>query len=163
MNKTVADQIAQLRGQVRANPEDHWYVTRLSSAYHEARRYALAERYAREALRLKPNCPLAKWDLAGALEMLGHRDQAMKIWRNLLRSGHRGLSHNPCNEGKEWATSLLNDTRYRLGKANAVTGRVGLAKRYLRAHLVNRQKGAKSIYSIGFVRDELSKLGNTSR
>ena len=65
-----------MRAKLKSSPNDHWLLTRLGLTYYEERRYKQALKYELRALAEAPNCPLALWDYAGSLEMLGRTEAA---------------------------------------------------------------------------------------
>lgn len=150
--------IALAKSLLKEVPEDHWLLTRISSSYYEARQYRNALKYAKKSLVLAPNCPLALWDFAGALDMLKESRKAIEIWKKLLRKGVEKIAFDECGEGLRWTESLLNDCRYRIGCSYSDLGKKKLAIKYLKAHLAHRRAGLPSLYSRQQVKRELSNL-----
>ena len=144
--------------ELRKNPDDHWYLTRLSSTFYEQRQYKKALTIGKKAQALAPNCPLVLWDVAGALDMLEKKEEAITLWKKLLRRGIRNVAYGPCGEGLTWARSLLADCRYRIGKAYKSQRNVQMAKRYYRNYLKGREEGTKSIYNLRTVKKEFAIL-----
>lgn len=138
----------RIRAELRKNPRHHWLLARLSSTYYEQRQYRRALTIAKRAVALKRQCPLALWDLAGALEAVGRQSEAMMIWKRLLARGTKRLAYGPCGEGLAWAGSLVNDCRYSLACAYREQGAVKLAERYLDEHIRHRRRGVRSIYAL---------------
>ena len=54
-----------------------------------------------------PNCPLALWDYAGALEMLDQTEEALSMYRRLVRRGVSAIAHGTCGEGLAWGRGLM--------------------------------------------------------
>src|SRR5207253_1294861 len=104
-----------LQEELRAEPDNHWLLTRLSTTYYEQGDYKEALHWVEKALALAPDCPLVLWDYAGALDMLGREREAIGIYRSLLQRGAERIADDECGEGIEWATSLLTDCVYRAG------------------------------------------------
>ena len=143
-----------LLAELKRDPDDHWLLTRISMTYYEQRKYQRAFDYAVRALRIAPRCPLALWDCAGALDMLGHADEAIGIWKRLLDEGIEEIAFGECGEGIRWAESLLNDCRYRLGATYADLGERDEAVRWYEVHLEHRRPGLPSRYKLQDVRRE---------
>lgn len=139
----------------RCSFEDHWLLTRLSLSYYEQRRYKRALSCSQRAHSVAPRCPLVLWDLAGALDAAGQTHDAILVWRRLIRRGPREVAFAQCGEGLAWATSLVNDCRYRLALVHLHEHRVALARRYLHCHVKQREKGTQSIYSLNEVKRRL--------
>jgi len=146
-----------IRRALENEPDSHWLMTQLSSALYEARQYEQAVEWSRKALELAPHCPLVLWDLAGGLDMTGHADEAIRIWRSLLDRGVQGIADDECGEGKRWSASLVNDCRFALGRTLHDVGRTKEGLKYLRDHLRHRRPGLPSIYTLREVKALLRK------
>ena len=144
--------------ELKKNPEDHWYLTRLSGTYYEDRKYQKALEVSDEAVKLAPGCPLVLWDRAGILEMTGRYSRAMAIWSRLLKRGVNSVAYGPCGEGMRWARSLLNDCRYRIGNSYRKRGKARQARAFYRAYMKFRSSGVPSIYGLRDVKKQLSEL-----
>jgi tetratricopeptide (TPR) repeat protein len=143
---------------LRKDPDNHWLLTRLSLTYYEERRYTRALAYSERALAIAPRCPLALWDHAGTLEMLGCVEESADHYRRLIRCGVRALAFGDCGEGVRWARGLVADCWYRLGQCESKLGRKKHAVRCLRRHLSLRGPGCRSIYPLRTARRELETL-----
>lgn len=139
-------------------PNNHWLLTRLSTTYYEQHDYERAEEYARNALRVAPRCPLARWDCAGALDMLGREQDAIEIWKELVAQDVQELAYDECGEGLRWAQSLVNDSRYRIGLSYLSLGNTRQARKYLMDHLRNRKRGLPSLYRLAEVKRRIDAL-----
>jgi tetratricopeptide (TPR) repeat protein len=84
-----------IRSALKRDPDSHWLLTRLGLTYYEQRQYKRAIQYSEKALALAPHCPLVLWDYAGCLEMLDRTQEALAIYRRLLRRGINRLAHLP--------------------------------------------------------------------
>ena len=147
--------------ELEANPDSHYLISRLALTYYEQRQYETALQHSQKAMELAPHCPMVLWDYAGALEQTGHDREAIRIWKRLLRRGVERIAHGPCGEGLRQAESLLNDCRYRIGKAYHFLGRPALAWRYMHAHLAHRRRGLPSIYSRADVLRNLQRISRS--
>jgi tetratricopeptide (TPR) repeat protein len=107
--------------QLRDDPDDHWLWARLSGVKYEQRDYQGAFDDAKKALEIVPDCPLALWSYAGALDMLGKTKEAGKVYMQLFRRGVEELTTpdedaNECWEGADWTRSLIVDCIFRLAR-----------------------------------------------
>ncbi|HVS37904.1 MAG TPA: tetratricopeptide repeat protein [Gemmataceae bacterium] len=150
-----------LEQRLKAEPDSHWLLTRLGTAYYEQKNYKKALNLSEKAYKLAPHCPLVLWDLASTLEMLGADLGAVKFYTQLFQKGVRGIAEDECGEGVVWAQSLLADCLY------SVAGclyRLGNEKApwFIRQHLEWRAAGIKSIYSAREARDRLLEISGAS-
>lgn len=119
---------------LKRQPHDHWLLSRLSTTFYEERNYQEALEYAREAARIDPTCPLVLWDFAGALDAVGDKEGAIKVYRKLLARGIAGIANDKCGEGAEWAASLIADCKIRTAAC------------YMDEYLEDIRSGTKTIY-----------------
>lgn len=147
-----------IRNDLARRPDDHWLLTRLGLTYYEQRRYKTALQYSEKALKLVPQCPLALWDHAGTLDMLGREAEAVKIYTKLIGRGVQRLANGQCGEGVRWARGLVADCWYRLAGCHDGLGDRPAAVRAIRKHLKLRTTGSKSTYSIKSARELLKTL-----
>ncbi len=139
-----------------AGKEDHWLLDRLSVTYYEQKKYAKSLELLERARAIAPSCPLVLWDLAGTLDMLGKKKEAIETYLHLLRQSD--VTSQRCHlDFDEWA-DLLTDCCYRVGMCYADLGKKEAAIRCLIGHLGMREGGFNSIYTQQNVRDELRKL-----
>lgn len=147
-----------LKREFRRDRSNHWLLTEIGMTYYEKREYREALAWETRALKQAPRCPLVLWNYAGTLDMLERKREAIAVWKSLLRRGAKSIASGECGEGKRHAESLLNDARYRIGKAYRALGRESDALRYLRAHMQHRKPGLPSVYRKAMVVSELKKL-----
>jgi tetratricopeptide (TPR) repeat protein len=124
----------------------HWWLARLSTTYYECRDYARALDVIREAVALAPACPLARWDLAGALEMLGRAGEAADVYRRLIGEGASRLGRGECGEGLAWANALVTDCYFRLAKCELALGDARAARRAVDHFFRRVRQGHGGIY-----------------
>ena len=134
---------------LKVDPHNHWLLTRLGLTYYELRDYAAALPYSEQALALDPKCPLALWDCAGTLQMLGRHREAVDVYRGLIRRGARRIAHGRCGEGMAGARGLIEDCHYRLADSLKALGRADEALAAFTKHLDLRGPGCRSIYPLG--------------
>ena len=147
-----------VRAELRSAPNDHWLLTRLGLTYYEERRYKQALKYSLRALEEAPNCPLALWDYAGALDMLDQDEAALNVYLLLVRRGIRQIAFGDCGDGLARARGLIADCYYRMAHCYTALGRPKMAIKSLKSHIGLRGPGCRSIYSLVKVKEELSRL-----
>jgi tetratricopeptide (TPR) repeat protein len=139
-------------------PDSHWLLARLSTAYHEQRKYAKALEVARQAQRLAPECPLVLWDLAGALDATGDLAGALEIYRKLIRRGPVAVGNDECGEGLAWAIALLVDCVYRIGLCLEHLGNIPEALLFYHNFLELRSEWKEGIYSADDAERRVARL-----
>lgn len=149
-----------IRQWLRRKPNDHWLLTRLGLTYYEQRRYKRALHYSLKALQIEPYCPLAIWDYAGTLDMLGRKKEALSIFRWLISWGEERLAYGPCGEGIRAAHSLIADCFYRIGAILEEQGQRKRAIAAFREHLSRRTRGTRSIYPLAKARRRYARLSS---
>ncbi|MCI0379365.1 MAG: tetratricopeptide repeat protein, partial [Gemmataceae bacterium] len=102
-------------GELKRAPKDHWLLTRLSTTYYEQKNYQQALQHVDEVAKIKPDCPLVLWDLAGTLDALGKHQEAIDTYMKIFDKPTQELVDGPCGEGFDWAHALLTDCVFRLG------------------------------------------------
>jgi len=137
------------------DPTNHWLLSRISSTFYEQRNHRRALTYARRAVQIKPQCPLALMDYAASLDMLGKTEEAISIWKLLLKRGYRSIAYGECGEGVRWAKEIASSCRYRIGLGHKRLGENRLALKYLKLHLKHRQRGIPDLYSRKHVQNEI--------
>lgn len=147
-----------IQGLLKDRPDDHFMLSRLALTHYEQRAYRKAIGLERRALLLAPQCPLALWGLAGTHHMLGHLDEASRIYRRLIRRGAQRIARGRCGEGIRDARRLIADCWFRLGQVRELEGNPAGAKAAYRKHLSARNP-CGSIYSAADVRRRLKALG----
>ncbi len=87
--------------------------------------------------------------------MLERNEEALKVYKKLLRKGVQSVAYDDCGEGIRAARRLLNDCRYRIGLIYARTGNINLAKKYIQEHIDHRNSNTPSIYGLKEVKKKL--------
>ncbi len=128
--------------------EDHWLLARLSTTYYEMGDYEKALELADKALQIAPDCPLALWDRAGALDMLCREREALDVYENLLSRGLESIAEEECGEGEEWAAGLMADCVFRIATIAQDIGDKERAVRIYHNFLGMLDSGAQGIYSL---------------
>ncbi len=138
--------------QLAKEPDDHWLWSRLSGAKYERRDHQGALEAAEKALEFVPDCPLALWSYAGAVEMLGRTRDAVKVYLQLIRRGVEELTQpdedaNECWEGADWTRGLVLDCIFRVAGCLAKLGKPDEAVEWYSHFLNVLPFGMQGIYS----------------
>jgi tetratricopeptide (TPR) repeat protein len=149
--------------ELRAKPDSHWLLTRLSLTYYEQRQYATSLKYVEKAKELMPACPLVLWDYAGTLQMLGRHAEAIDAYNAITSQGVKRLAHGDCGEGLAWARGLVADSYYRISQCPDALGDKEQAEAALIAHLDMRGPGCLSIYPLSKMGSKVTTLRNKRR
>jgi tetratricopeptide (TPR) repeat protein len=149
--------------QLKKEPEDHWLWSRLSTVTYERRDYDEALAAAEKALEIVPDCPLALWSYAGALDMLGRTKEAMRVFGQIFLRGTEELETpdedaNECWEGRDWTDGIVKDCVFRMAGCLAKMGEPVAAKELYGLFLDLLKEGAPGIYSRAEAQARLKKL-----
>ena len=143
----------------KTSPKSHWLLTQLGVTFYEQRKYRNSLQLFLASRKIKDDCPLTLWHLAGAYDAIGEHRKAIKIFSWLLQS-KTSPKENPCWESKKWTDALKTDAVYRLGVCFQHLGRNDLAedlyRQYLNFLLVLR--GGEGMYSIDDVTGRIRGL-----
>jgi hypothetical protein len=142
----------------RADPDDHWLMTKMAQVYCRERRYAEALRWSRRALALEPRCPLARWDYAGINWEVGRRTTALRAWEGLVKGGAKAHMRGPCGRSRAFARSMVTDCHLMEGWYREHRGDLAGAIRKFRLYVRRRESGSGSCYSLRDQRQELRRL-----
>jgi len=139
-------------------PEDHWIVTQLAEVNYEMRNYDVALQLSEKAIALAPNCPLVINDYANMLYIHEKYSESISLWKLLSNKGTKRIANDVCGEGINAASSLLNDSRFRIAVAYQHANDTKHALLYLKLHLKNRRRGVFSNFTKSEVLNRISKL-----
>ena len=138
--------------QLVKEPDDHWLLARLSAVKYERRDYNAALDAAEKALKIVPDCPLALWSYAGALDMLGRTKEAGKVTIDLTRRGLTELNNpdedsNECWEDADWTRGVVVDCIFRTADCLAKIGKRDDAVEWYHRFLGLLDFGMQGIYT----------------
>jgi predicted Zn-dependent protease len=149
---------------LRAFPGGHWLVAKKGEALLEGGQYSRALSEFRNAEKLMPSCPLVLWGLAGALDALGRRTDAARLYQRLTNRGPVKIARGECGEGLNWSRGLVADAYYRRGLIAEAQGDWGLSRDMYQRYLMETVRlGAVSIYSRHLVESRLKKLERSAQ
>jgi tetratricopeptide (TPR) repeat protein len=139
--------------QLDKEPDSHWLWSRLSCVKYEQRDYQGALEAAQRALAIVPDCPLALWDRANALDMLGKTKEAALVYSWLLRRGFQEIKEpdedaEECWEGEQWTWALVVDCIFRIADCLAKTGAPDEAVALYQSFLFFLRHGVQGIYTV---------------
>jgi tetratricopeptide (TPR) repeat protein len=149
---------ALIERELDREPDNHWLLARLSTTYYEQQQYGKAATIARKAEKIAPDCPLVLWDLAGALYMLDHYDNAIALYSRITECGIDNLSFGKHGEGKGRGRGLYADSLYREALCFHRIGSTEKAFSLIKKSLKARGPGCFSIYPISQVRADKALL-----
>lgn len=141
-----------------ADPDNHWLLTQLGVTLYEQRRYADALAPLWKSLGIVPDCPLTRWNLAGALDAVGNPGLAARIYAGLLAST-TSPDDDPCWESREWADALKTDCVFRLGVCYRHLGRTSRALECFHQYAGLLGLGRPGTYPIADVAEHIAALG----
>ncbi len=142
--------------------EDHWVVTQLGVTFYEEKKYRDALQLFRKSLEIVNDCPLTRWNLAGALDAVGDQSGAKEIYIWLLRA-KTSPEHDPCWESPEWADAIKHDAVFRLGACLQSLGEKKKAETCYRRYLDLLLAGGNGMYSAEDVTAKIRSLHNGER
>ena len=139
------------------DPKSHWLLTQLGVTFYEQRRYRDSLQLFLASQRIKDDCPLTLWHLAGAYDAIGEHRKAIKTFSRLLQS-KTSPEKDPCWESKQWTDKLKTNVVYRLGVCFQHLGENDLAERWYRRYLDLLLRGGEGMYSIDDVTSRIRGL-----
>jgi len=138
------------------NRVDHQDLVKEGLKLHEARRYASALPYFEKASRLAPDCPVAAYNRANTMHMLGRDLEAYVILIELIKAAPAELERR-CLYSQP--LSLQLDAFYLLfWVVLDIQGPCAEAFNYAAEHLKRRRRGLQSAWSIREVRAGIAEV-----
>src|ERR1022692_656468 len=114
-NEDYKTAIKLLKKELKNDPDNHWTLSKLSSAYYESYNYKKAKLISEEALKIMPECPLVLWHYAGPVYMLCEYEKAIKTYKKIIKLSKGDIIMGECWQSPAWTESIVNDSVYRLG------------------------------------------------
>jgi tetratricopeptide (TPR) repeat protein len=144
--------LKEIDRQLQQDPDNHWLLSRRSDVLYEMWNYESARQAAEQALAVVPDCPLALWSYAGALDMLGRTEDAGGVYIHLIHRGAQQLSDpdadaDECWEDAQWTLGLVADCMFRIAGCLARLQRTAQAFRLYAHFLSIHVLGARGLYS----------------
>lgn len=147
-----------LQKELKKNPNDTFFLGELSNTYYEQFKYKKAFEIIKKAIKLNPDEPLVMWHYAGSLASLDRSEEAIKVFKRIIRKGVEKIAYIDTWEGPIWAKSLIIDCIFRIGCCYKEMGKNKLAIQWVKKCLNSREKGLRCIYSVKEAKAELYKI-----
>lgn len=148
-------------------PEEYYFMAELSNACYQLRKYDDALTYAHEAYKLAPDDYWVRYIYGCALTAKDKLDEAAEMFDSIIACNVAFLAYYEHGEGKRWAESLLNDSRYMRAAIYQQEGNNLEARDLFQTHKSIRRHGLYSDFSIKQVNGHLRWLdmiiGDTDR
>ncbi len=137
---------------------DHERLVERGLDLHEARRYAAALPWFERALAVAPACPVAQYNRANTLHMLGRDGEAEPILRELVAATLAELRRRCATAD---ARSLQLDAHYLLSLVLLEAGKSAAeALGQAEEHLRRRRRGLQSNFPVREVRAHVREIRN---
>lgn len=149
--------------ELETDPENHWLLDRLSSAYYEEKNYRKALELIEKAHRIDPDCPLVLWDLAGTIFTMGNTRGALRIYQSLIAKGPEEIAEGHHGEGMDWAIGLLVDCFFRVGICYQKLSRKGTAEKFLQRFMDLRAKWNGGIHTLEEAASRIAQISNPNK
>ena len=128
---------------------DAFALSELAENYYscEVQEFDKAFKCALRSYKLSPDDPFICYRYGCSLYYKDNYSKAIDIFQIILNSAVEDITSESCSEGKNYALSLLNDTRFMLGVVYLDMGAPTMAEQWLKEHLRNRKRGIFSDFS----------------
>jgi tetratricopeptide (TPR) repeat protein len=143
---------------LQEEPDYHWILLHIAETLYQEELFNEALDYAEKAFRIALHCPLAMWEYAEALDMVGRHEEAAVLYKKLIRKGVNRIFHGACGEGIMKARMIVNDSRYTLGIIYAGEGEFALAEKYVNQYISNRRRKYESRFSLRESKKDLAQI-----
>jgi len=100
-------------------PNSHWVYTQLAVTFYEEKKYNDAMKLLLFSRKIKDDCPLTLWHLAGTFVALNQIEEAKDTYTAIITST-KTPKDDPCWESDEWTKSLKDDSAVRLKEIDHV-------------------------------------------
>ena len=148
-------------------PDEYYFMAELSSACYQLRKYIEALTYAQESYQLAPDDYWVRYIYGCALSANDKLEEAAEMFNSIIACDVAFLADYKHGEGKRWAESLLNDSRYMRAVIYQQEGNNLEARDLFQTHKSIRRRGLYSDFSIKQVNEHIKWLdmiiGDTDR
>ena len=139
-------------------PDEYYFLAELSSACYQLEEYDKALTYAHEAYKSAPDDYWVRYIYGCALLANDEFENAAAMFDSIISCDVNHLAYYEHGEGKRWAESLLNDSRYMRAVVFQQKGCNSEARDMFLYHRNNRKRGLYSDFSIGQVNKHIKDL-----
>lgn len=135
-------------------------MCKMAQSYVVENRLLTALRWSAAAVKSAPSCPIANWDHAGSLFLLGRDAAAERRLRIMLKRGIRGITNagDSCSQSRGWAKAYLADCHFLLSSVLNSRGKLQGALREARNYVRARESGSRSSYMLEEGRSQVTRL-----
>lgn len=148
-------------------PNEYYFMTELSSACYQLGKYDEALTYAQESYQLATDDYWVRYIYGCSLSANEKLEEAAGMFDSIIARDVAFLAYYEHGEGKRWAKSLLNDSRYMRAVIYQQEGNNLEARDLFQTHKTIRRRGLYSDFSIKQVNEHLKWLdmiiGDTDR
>lgn len=139
-------------------PDEYYFMAELSSAFYQLGEYEEALTYAQESYQLASDDYWVRYIYGCALSANDKLEEAAEMFDSIIACDVAFLAYYEHGEGKRWAESLLNDSRYMRAVIYQQEGNNLEARGLFRIHKSLRKSGLYSDFSMKQVNDHLKWL-----
>ncbi len=139
-------------------PDECYFFAELSSACYQLEEYDKALTYAHEAYKSAPDDYWVRYIYGCALLANDEFENAAAMFDSIISCDVNHIAYYEHGEGKRWAESLLNDSRYMRAVVFQQKGCNSEARDMFLYHRNNRKRGLYSDFSIGQVNKHIKTL-----
>ena len=136
-----------LENEVKKYPKEYFLITSLAKVCYNLKLYEESLRYAVDAMKIEPDDVLVIYDYGCALSALNRNSEAIRQWNKIIEKDIDEIAYGDFGEGLRWAKSIINDSRYRMAICTLEIGNKEKAKKLIKEHLANRQRGIYSDFT----------------
>lgn len=139
-------------------PNEYYFMAELSSACYQLGKYTEALTYAHEAYKLATDDYWVRYIYGCALSANDKLEEAAEMFDSIIACDVAFLAYYEHGEGKRWAESLLNDSRYMRAAIYQQEGNNLAARDLFQTHKSIRKRGLYSDFSMKQVNAHLKWL-----
>lgn len=150
-----------LRRLLSVIPDDYYLLAELSSACYQLGKYNESLTYANQAYQLAPDDYWVRYIYGCALLSKNRLDEAAEMFNSIIACDINYLAYYEHGEGKRWAESLLNDSRYMRAAVYEQECYHLEARKMFLLHKSLRKRGLYSDFSMRQVNNHLRNLNVT--